>query len=163
MAIRAEEIIGFSPFLYRLQAALGLLQVPLSRLPLDTVRTLRTHAELGFRPDAVRAGSPNPGKRFAPILSAFEQGPILVEKVSCRPVTGIRGIFCFREVRLPVSMRIPRCPQPIATMRDRAADLIMRLQNEGCVSSAIQDMVIPSANVGRSGQHAFSKIPVTCG
>ena len=91
--------------------------------------------ELGFRPEAVRAGEPQIRAKDirAYIEMHIEQGPILVEKSQpAALVTGIRGSFRFREARVTGeyahSGAVPRQYRHDAVIG--AADLIMRLQNE---------------------------------
>jgi N-carbamoyl-L-amino-acid hydrolase len=106
MAIRAEELSWFPVPYIGSRAAFGLL--PADTLDqvvrFDTNRSLAAHmAELGFDPDAVRAGRRylDPARIGAYIEVHIEQGPHLVAiKQPCAVVTGIRGNFRFRHARV---------------------------------------------------------------
>lgn len=106
MAIRAEELSWFPVPYIGSRAAFGLL--PADTLDqvvrFDTNRSLAAHmAELGFDPDAVRAGQRylDPARIGAYIEVHIEQGPHLVAiKRPCAVVTGIRGNFRFRHARV---------------------------------------------------------------
>ena len=106
MAIRAEELSWFPAPYIGSRAAFG-------RLPgddvdkvirFDTGRALGAHmAELGFDPDAVRAGRRHldPARIGAYIEVHIEQGPHLVAiGRPCAIVTGIRGNFRFKHARV---------------------------------------------------------------
>jgi beta-ureidopropionase / N-carbamoyl-L-amino-acid hydrolase len=105
MAIRAEELSWFPAPYIGSRAAFG-------RLPaedvdkvirFDTGRALGAHmAELGFDPEAVRAGRRHldPARIGAYIEVHIEQGPHLVAiGRPCAIVTGIRGNFRFKHAR----------------------------------------------------------------
>ena len=167
MAIRAEESNWFPHSYIGSKSALGLL--PSAALDVrrsDTGRTLAEHMqELGFRPDAVRAGEPQIRAKDirAYIEVHIEQGPILVEKGQpAALVTGIRGSFRFREVRVTGeyahSGAVPRQYRHDAVIG--TADLIMRLQNEWLrFEREGHDMVYTVGVLSTDpGQHAFSKI-----
>ena len=167
MAIRAEESNWFPHSYIGSKSALGLL--PSAALDVrrsDTGRTLAEHMqELGFRPEAVRAGEPQIQAKDirAYIEMHIEQGPILVEKGQpAALVTGIRGSFRFREVRVTGeyahSGAVPRQYRHDAVIG--AADLIMRLQNEWLrFEREGHDMVYTVGVLSTDpGQHAFSKI-----
>ena len=137
MAIRAEESNWFPHSYIGSKSALGLLPAyALDVKRSDTGRTLAEHMkELGFKPDAVRAGEPQikPADIRAYIEMHIEQGPILIEKNQpAALVTGIRGSFRYREAQVTGeyahSGAVPREYRHDAVVG--AADLIMRLQNE---------------------------------
>jgi len=106
MAIRAEELSWFPAPYIGSRAAFGLL--PADHVDkvvrFDTGRSLGAHiAELGFDPDAVRAGRRHldPARIGAYIEVHIEQGPHLVAiERPCAIVTGIRGNFRFKHARV---------------------------------------------------------------
>lgn len=167
MAIRAEESNWFPYSYIGSKAALGLL--PPSALEVrrsDTGRSLADHmAALGFRPDVVRAGTPQiePKDIRAYIELHIEQGPILVEKsLAAALVTGIRGSFRFREARVigqyGHSGAVPREYRRDAVVA--AAELILHLQREWLrIEAEGRDMVFTVGTLSTDpAQHAFSKI-----
>ncbi len=167
MVTRAEESNWFPHSYIGSKSALGLLPAyALDVRRSDTGRTLAEHmAELGLRPDEVRAGVPQirPEDIRAYIEMHIEQGPILIEKdLPAALVTGIRGSFRYREARVlgeyAHSGAVPRQYRHDAVIG--AADLIMRLQNEWLrMEAAGHDMVYTVGMLSTDpAQHAFSKI-----
>lgn len=167
MCIRAEESNWFPHSYIGSKSALGLLpSYALDVKRSDTGRTLAEHmTELGFKPDAVRAGEPQikPDDIRAYIEMHIEQGPILIEKNQpAALVTGIRGSFRYREARVTGeyahSGAVPREYRHDAVVG--AADLIMRLQNEWLrFEREGHDMVYTVGMLSTDpAQHAFSKI-----
>ncbi len=167
LAMRAEESNWF-PFSYiGSKTALGLL--PPEALEVrrsDSGRTLAQHmSELGFDPEPVRAGEPqiDPASIRAYVELHIEQGPVLIEEDQpVAVVTGIRGSFRYRELRVlgqyAHSGAVPRAYRTDAVVA--AADLVMRLQSEWLKLEADgRDMTF---TVGQfftdPAQHAFSKI-----
>ena len=106
MAIRAEELSWFPAPYIGSRAAFGRLAADDvdNVIRFDTGRTLGAHmAELGFDPQAVRAGRRHldPARIGAYIEVHIEQGPHLVAiERPCAIVTGIRGNFRFKHARV---------------------------------------------------------------
>lgn len=106
MAIRAEELSWFPAPYIGSRAAFGLLSGdPVDKVQrFDTGRSLGAHmAELGFDPDAVRAGRRHlDARRIGAYIEVhIEQGPHLVAiGRPCAIVTGIRGNFRFKHARV---------------------------------------------------------------
>ena len=105
MAIRAEELSWFPAPYIGSRAAFGRLAGDHvdNVVRFDTGRSLGSHlAELGFDPEAVRAGRRHldPARIGAYIEVHIEQGPHLVAiERPCAIVTGIRGNFRFKHAR----------------------------------------------------------------
>lgn len=167
MVTRAEESNWFPHSYIGSKAALGLLPAyALEVRRSDTGRTLADHmAELGLRPDEIRAGEPQirPQDIRAYVEVHIEQGPILVErKLPAALVTGIRGSFRYREARVlgeyAHSGAVPRNYRRDAVVG--VADLIMRLQRDWLDLEAHgHDMVFTVGMLSTDpAQHAFSKI-----
>jgi N-carbamoyl-L-amino-acid hydrolase len=167
MVTRAEESNWFPHSYIGSKAALGILPAyALDVRRSDTGRTLAEHmAELGLRPEEVRAGVPQirPEDIRAYVEMHIEQGPILIEKdLPAALVTGIRGSFRYREARVlgeyAHSGAVPRQYRHDAVIG--AADLIVRLQNEWLrMEAGGHDMVYTVGMLSTDpAQHAFSKI-----
>jgi N-carbamoyl-L-amino-acid hydrolase len=167
MVTRAEESNWFPHSYIGSKSALGILPAyALDVRRSDTGRTLAEHmAELGLKPDVVRAGVPQirPEDIRAYIEMHIEQGPILVEKDQpAALVTGIRGSFRYREARVlgeyAHSGAVPRQYRHDAVIG--AADLVMRLQDEWLrFETHGHDMVYTVGMFSTDPtQHAFSKI-----
>jgi N-carbamoyl-L-amino-acid hydrolase len=167
MVTRAEESNWFPHSYIGSKAALG--QLPAYALDVarsDTGRTLADHmSDLSLRPDEVRDGVPQirPVDIRAYVEVHIEQGPVLVEKnLPAALVTGIRGSFRYREVRV-VGEYAHSGAVPRAYRRDAVigtADIIMGLQNEWQrLEAEGKDLVYTVGMLSTdAAHHAFSKI-----
>ncbi len=169
VCLRAEESCWFPYSYIGSRTALGRLDAA----ALDTVkrsdtgRSLAAHmADLGFDPDAVRTGARlyEPAEIVAYIEPHIEQAPTLVaQEVSVGLVTGIRGSFRFRAIKIDGayahSGAMPRALRQDAGLA--AARFVVSLHDMwDCFEAAGEDLTVTFGEIATNPEaHGFSKVP----
>ena len=168
LAIRAEEAGAWFPTSYPgSHASLGRLPPEvLSVRRMDTGRTLEDHMrELGFDPDAVRAGRAllGPHNTGAYVELHIEQGPVLdAEEIPVAVVTGIPGSRRLRDARVLGEYNHSGAT-PRRYRRDAAialAELAHRLDEHWAVlETQGHSLVCTFCVLATTGEAGFTKIP----